>query len=255
MTYISEKLYYSHPFHSQALSCFEKRPDSYLALQRSIAYPEGGGQVGDIGTCIFKGKEFSFSDTKKISGKGRTVICKDFPIINVQGEIQIKISPEDYSFLPDCGEILVNINREYRSALCISHTISHLVYLAMIELRPTVPECTQGCLITHEGGRFDVFVEKYLTEDVNFMTTYVAELLNSKKEIIITEIDGEPECRVWNLGSERIPCGGTHMDFLYPAADVKLKRKGKSRGLERIYYDILNINISPYRDKFIEGIL
>lgn len=250
MTYISEKLYYTNPFHLQAKTLFEKREDYFIALERSIAYPEGGGQLSDIGTVIFNEKTFPFSDTKKVAGKGRTIIRKDFPIINVEGEIQIKFLPEDFDSLPEKGEFIVRINKDFRSALCVSHTISHLVYMAMTELRPTVPEQTQGCLITQEGGRFDVFVEKYHPDDVIFIKSFVEDLLNSKKEITITEIEGEPECRIWNLGAIAIPCGGTHLDFLFPAANILVKRKGKSRGLERIYYELSNLNLEPYSSKF-----
>ena len=250
MTYISEKLYYTNPFHLQAKTMYEKRADNFIALERSIAYPEGGGQVSDIGFITFESNRFPFTDTKKVAGKGRTVIRKDFPIINVEGEIQIKLLPEDYNILPDNGEIIVNINADFRSALCISHTISHLVYMAMTELRSAVPEHTQGCLITKEGGRFDVSVEKYLPEDVTFIKSFVDDLLKSKNDIIITEINGEPECRIWNLGAIAIPCGGTHLDCLYPAGEITIKRKGKSRGLERIYYELSNLNIDPYRSRF-----
>ncbi|WGL61527.1 hypothetical protein QEJ31_07980 [Pigmentibacter sp. JX0631] len=201
MTYITEKLYYSHPYHFQAKSFFEKRSDDSLALKRSIAYPEGGGQVGDIGSFLFNDKLFSFIDTRKVIGKGRTIIRKDFPLINVESEIQIKISSDDYDCLPDSGEILVKINKDYRASVSISHTISHLVYLAMSELRPDVSENTKGCLITQDGGRFDVFVEKFLIEDISFIENFVSNLLTSNKEILITEIEGEPECRIWNLSS------------------------------------------------------
>lgn len=58
-----------------------------------------------------------------------------------------------------------------------------------------------------------------------------------------------------NLNSFKIPCGGTHLDNLYSAADVMIKRKGKSKGLESIYCDLVNLNISSFSSKFDSNIL
>lgn len=176
-------------------------------------------------------------------------------MINVEGEVQIKISPENYDLLPENGEMIVSINKDYRTSLCISHTISHLVYIAMTELRPTVPENTHGCLITQEGGRFDAYVEKFSPDDVHFIKKFVTDFLNTRKKIIITEINGEPECRIWNLNSIAIPCGGTHLDILFPAAEVSIKRKGKSKGLERIYYELSDLKRESYSEKFLNEVI
>lgn len=61
----------------------------------------------------------------------------------------------------------------------------------------SVPENTKGCLITQDGGRFDVFIEKFLTEDISFIENFVLNMLAYNNKIFITEIDGEPECRTW----------------------------------------------------------
>lgn len=255
MTYLSKKLFYEFPFHYKAKSSFEKRSDYYVALERSIAYPEGGGQLGDKGEIVFQEHSFPFFETNKVAGRGRTVIRSDFPVINVEGEVQIKLAPEHYDILPETGDVTVIVDNIFRSSLSISHTISHLVYLAMTQLRASVPENTQGCLITAEGGRFDVYVEKFLPDDLVFIKKYVNEQLQKNKEIKMTAIKDEPECRIWHYDSHSIPCGGTHMDILYQAATVEVKRKGKSRGLERIYYELQNLNVSPFQAKFKEEVL
>lgn len=38
-------------------------------------------------------------------------------------------------------------------------------------------------------------------------------------------------------------------------AAVEIKRKGKSKGLERIYYELQNLNVSPFQAKFKEEVL
>lgn len=49
----------------KAVSQFEKRSNFFIALDRSIAYPEGGGQLGDVGIVTYKEHSFPFLDTKK----------------------------------------------------------------------------------------------------------------------------------------------------------------------------------------------
>lgn len=149
MTYLSKKLYYEFPFHYNAKSVFEKRADYYVALERAIAYPEGGGQLGDKGVIIFQEHSFPFLETKKVAGRGRTVIRSDFPVINVEGEVQIKLAPEHYDILSETGDVTVIVDN----------------------------------------------------------------------------------------------------------AAVEIKRKGKSKGLERIYYELQNLNVSPFQAKFKEEVL
>ncbi|KAB8028575.1 hypothetical protein [Fluviispira multicolorata] len=250
MTFKTEKLYYQFPYAKRAMTQFEKREGKALALSRSIAYPEGGGQLGDKGTIKFNDLMMPFIDTQKSVGIGRTVVRKDFPIINVEGEVRITLSQENYDLLPLSGEIEVEIDLKNRVELTISHTVSHVVYMAMTELRSTVPEATVGCLIGNEGGRFDVGVDKFLEDDVRFIKTFVEKSIQKNDKVEMLEIPGEPECRIWTMNGISIPCGGTHLNALHDVGDIHIKRKGKSKGIERIYFEIKNVNLDPVINLF-----
>ncbi|WP_186648067.1 hypothetical protein [Fluviispira vulneris] len=250
MTYKTEKLYYQFPYSRRAISQFEKRDCNTIALARSIAYPEGGGQLGDKGVVKYKDLILPFIDTQKSVGIGRSVVRKDFPLINVEGEVRLTLAQENFDLLPDSGEIEVEIDLKNRCELTISHTVSHVVYMGMTELRSTVPETTFGCLIGNDGGRFDVGVEKFLEDDVKFIKSFVEKSILNKDKVEMVEIPGEPECRIWRMNGISIPCGGTHLDALYDVGDIHIKRKGKSKGIERIYFEIKNMNFTPLLDRF-----
>ncbi|BBH54243.1 alanyl-tRNA editing protein [Fluviispira sanaruensis] len=250
MTFKTEKLFYQFPYGKRAKTQFEKREGNTIALARSIAYPEGGGQLGDKGVVKYQAITLPFIDTQKSVGMGRSVVRKDFPLINVEGEVRLTLAQENFDLLPDSGEIEVEIDLKNRCELTISHTISHVVYMGMTELRNAVPETTFGCLIGNEGGRFDVGVEKFLEDDVKFIKLFVENSIQNKDKVEIVEIPGEPECRIWQMNGISIPCGGTHLEALYDVGDIHIKRKGKSKGIERIYFEIKNVNLTPLLARF-----
>ncbi len=113
-----------------------KGEEATIILEKSVFYPESGGQAGDIGEIV-KGKNcFEVLDTKKI-GK----------IIAHIGRVK------EGSFKTD-HLIRAKINKERRLSTARNHTATHLLQAALRKvLGPHVKQ--QGSLVTADKLRFD----------------------------------------------------------------------------------------------------
>jgi alanyl-tRNA synthetase len=66
----TEMIFYEKPyqaeFDAKVLKSLKAKQGSWLVLDRTCFYPEGGGQPGDRGTLIIGGKDIQVTDTQKI---------------------------------------------------------------------------------------------------------------------------------------------------------------------------------------------
>ena len=77
----TEKVYYSDSFLSSCMATVTGIEDNKVILDKTVAFPEGGGQIGDIGKLYIKERIIPFFDTKK--GVGRILNIPDFPDIKL----------------------------------------------------------------------------------------------------------------------------------------------------------------------------
>lgn len=242
MKFNTEKLYYSKPFLSSCQTNWRKMSPRQIAVSRSVAYPEGGGQLPDFGTIEQNSIKINFIDCQKAGGTGRVVVRNDFPVIPVEAELVLELESDIPDSFSELQEIEIKIDTQRRSALSLSHSASHFLYLAMTELRPDVPQATLACRIDISGGRFDVAVEKYTDSEVEILNQKVKELLLKSLKIEADNLPNEPECRFWIYGDNRIACGGTHALHSNQVPQIKITKKNKSKGIQRIYYEFELLN-------------
>ncbi|WP_163371442.1 alanine--tRNA ligase-related protein [Endozoicomonas acroporae] len=136
---ITEKIYYKNMFASSADSSvlnvdFE---NCIIYLDRTVAYPEGGGQPSDTGYIKYDGMKIQFDNVSKEGG--RVLLHDDFPSINVGTKIKHHIRLEDRSKLKSLkpgNNVSVHIDKERRAFLSLSHTASHVLFMAVKQVRP-----------------------------------------------------------------------------------------------------------------------
>jgi len=145
----TRKLYYEAPLLSVCSAVVVKVGSNHIELDRTIAYPEGGGQEADQGVLVLPGeRRLGFVDVRKLYGTRPPL--SDVPDILVDGIIQHEIADPDVLHLADVHEgepVEVHIDCARRAALSLSHTASHLLYLAVGQVRPDAVEWTLGCHI------------------------------------------------------------------------------------------------------------
>ena len=181
-----------------------------VQLDRTVFYPQGGGQAGDAG-------ELRLADCRKLA-------VVDTRKGEAQGEIlHVLAEGSDLAGLQPGAEVLARIDLARRRAHMRFHTSTHL-------LCALVPHPVNGCSITERYARLDFHMNEPLDKDV--LTAGIARLVAEAhpvrhRWISEAELDTNPQLvrsmsvqpprgqgRVRLLEIEGVdlqPCGGTHV--------------------------------------------
>jgi len=247
----TEKIYYQNMLLSSCSAKIIDIGESFIVTDRTIAFPEGGGQEGDRGEIIFNdNSKIAFIDTKK--RYGTPVYLDDFPTINIDTQICHFVPPEDQSKLSaisigDSVTIKININR--REKLTISHTASHLLYLGVAQFRPDAVENIIGCHIKEEGARFDFSItEKFDQDLIQKVTLFANEMAKDNLPIKLYPHEKNPDAWFWECDNKKIPCGGTHLQATGGMGNIIVKRKNIGKGKDRIMctFPDASMNLGKY---------
>ena len=210
--------------------------DNSVILDRTVFYPNGGGQPGDIGTLTrSNGDKIEIVDTRK----------------SEQGILHVAA---DGSTLPAVGEIVdADIDWDRRYRLMRMHTCMHL-------LCSVIPLGVTGGSIRDGSARLDFDAPDPL--DKTEVTTKLNELIESNHPVEIRwitdeELENQPDLvRTMSVqppkGSGRVrlvnvkdvdlqPCGGTHLKSTGEIGKVlvkKIEKKGKhNRRINVVFAD------------------
>jgi misacylated tRNA(Ala) deacylase len=192
-----------------------------VVLDRTVFYPQGGGQAGDSGVLVLAdGTLLAIADTRKCKdGEGRpTADIAHLPAPGQEAQLA-KLRPGD--------TVLARIAWERRHKLMRFHTTTHL-------LCHLVPQLVNGCSITPEYARLDFNMTEPLEKDA--LTEGIARLVAAAHAVQVgsitdEELDANPalvksmsvqpprgtgRIRTIRIGSagEAVdfqPCGGTHV--------------------------------------------
>jgi len=181
-----------------------------VRLDRTVFYPQGGGQAGDAGELrLADGRSLSVVDTRKGEAPGE--------IVHVLAE------GSDTTGLAPGTEVLARIDAARRRAHRRFHTATHL-------LCALVPHPVNGCSITERYARLDFHMNEPLDKDA--LTAGIARLVAEAhpvrhRWISEAELDANPQLvrsmsvqpprgqgrvRVLEIeGVDLQPCGGTHV--------------------------------------------
>jgi misacylated tRNA(Ala) deacylase len=181
-----------------------------VRLDRSVFYPQGGGQAGDAGELrLADGRELRVADTRKGSAPGEI--------------LHLLADPADAQALQPGMAVTAVIDAARRRAHMRFHTATHL-------LCALVPHAVDGCSITAAYARLDFHMNQPLDKQV--LTEGIARLVAGAhavhhRWISEAELDANPQLvrsmsvqpprgqgriRVLEIeGVDLQPCGGTHV--------------------------------------------
>jgi len=199
-----------------------------IVLDRTVFYPLGGGQAGDIGTLTgADSTAIQIVDTRKGKAEDGTFtsqICHQ-PAPNVLEQL---LNPQQSSALPlAVGDtVTARIDWARRHRMMRFHTASHL-------LCQIVPKLVNGCSITPDYARIDFNMDEPLDKEA--LSAAIAQLVAAAHPVTVgaitdAELDANPalvksmsvqpprgsgQIRTIQIGSDTLidlqPCGGTHV--------------------------------------------
>ena len=180
-----------------------------LLMDRTVFYPQGGGQAGDAGEMVLAdGRVIAIADTRK--GEGLEILH-----LPAAGQSLEGVAPGQ--------EVELRIDAQRRRAHMRFHTATHL-------LCALVPHPVDGCSITAGYARLDFHMSEPLDKDA--LTAGLARLVAEARPVQLrwitdAELDANPGLvRSMSVqpprGSGRVrlveiegvdlqPCGGTHV--------------------------------------------
>ncbi|MBN1159847.1 MAG: alanyl-tRNA editing protein [Candidatus Diapherotrites archaeon] len=213
--------------------------ENYIITEKTIFYPEGGGQPTDLGTISFDGKEVPIRKVKKESG-----IIKHY----LDGEI------------PAIGtEIKMKLKWDRRYAHMKYHTAQHLVAAIVLDLYKAE---VAGNQINEDSSRLDFRPFKPTQEDLEKITEKFNKAVDEKKEVKIYTTDRETMNRIIPLERRKLferlpnsiteiriveivdydidPCAGTHIKNTEELGHIKiLKTENKGADTTRIIFELI----------------
>ena len=183
-----------------------------VLLDRTVFYPQGGGQAGDAGTLtLADGRVLAIADTRK-GAEPDTIAHVPAP---GQNDLLVALAPGQ--------AVTARIDWARRERHMRFHTATHL-------LCALVPHPVDGCSITADYARLDFHMTEPLDKDA--LTAGIARLVAGRHPvshswITDAELDANPQLvrsmsvqpprgsgrvRVLKIeGVDLQPCGGTHV--------------------------------------------
>lgn len=235
----TEKVYYQQPYLRSAIArVVEVAHGKAIELNRTIAYPEGGGQESDQGTLLHtpSGNALRFVHATRVYGE--SVEVENGHWVGVAGIILHEVHPEDQDLLGAIqpgDEIEIHIDPHRREQLSTSHSASHLLYMGVAKVRPELLTNVIGCHIREGQARFDFFTDhKVTTDEIAEIEAISNRLVTQNEEISLYASDVHPDARYWRCDGYVIPCGGTHLPSTGTIGPMTIKRKNIGKGKERL---------------------
>tara|TARA_B100000809_G_scaffold34084_1_gene29901 strand:+ start:9455 stop:12229 length:2775 start_codon:yes stop_codon:yes gene_type:complete len=210
-----------------------KGEDFYqLVFNLTPFYPEGGGQIGDIGYIEFNDEKIEIFDTKKENNL----------IVHFAKELPTNVN----------AEFIAVVDDSVRDLTARNHTATHLMHQALREVLGTHVE-QKGSLVNSEYLRFDFsHFQKVTDEELAKIENLVNSRIQENFEIneyraIPIKIAEEKGAmmlfgekygdvvRMIEFGESRELCGGIHVEATAEIELFKVKSEGSvASGIRRI---------------------
>lgn len=239
LLYLSES--HLHKVQAKIIRVLENDGRKTVILDRTIFYPQGGGQPYDTGQIFTDQTIFDVEEVRFIDGlvhhigsynkgdftKGETVTCS----IDVARR-------QLHTRLHSAGHVLDMALNQMRSDWKPGKGY-HFPDGPYVEYEGSVKELPDNFSANLEKICDDILMQDITTtirfveiEDINEYCAHVPSYLP----------EGKP-CRVVLYGDYGVPCGGTHVNHLSDIGKILIRKVKKKKGVVRISYQVTSPSI------------
>lgn len=189
--------------------------EDYIILDKTLFYPLSGNQDFDIG--IINGKPVI----------SVSLDCNGVKPFSLQGSIKHFMDTRNFH-VGQVVECEIDFDRRLRTMRL--HTASHLVEYFMAQLDTFIS--VEGSFVSSEKDRTDYFLSKNLDSDTLIKLEGRVNDFIAVGHAVVFEFLNEK--RFWICNGIKQPCCGTHVSNSLEVGIIKLSRKNKGKGLNRI---------------------
>ncbi|MDX1456397.1 MAG: alanyl-tRNA editing protein [Marinobacter sp.] len=232
----TEKLYYQDQYLTVCEASIVGVHTEAIELDRTVAFPEGGGQEADHGVIDTPVGRIRFEQVKRIYGTPQHI--DGFKGVKSGGVILHLVHSDDLPLLAkleDGMPVTVHIDAMRRAKLTLSHSASHFLYAAILDYDASFEESTIGCHIKEGSARFDFLTdERFDADSIDRIQMAANRLIAQDLPIQLGSLPQCPDARYWKYGDIFIPCGGTHLERPRTIGALNVRRKNIGKGKERL---------------------
>jgi alanyl-tRNA synthetase len=212
---MTEKIFYSEPYTKEIISKIVKVDDNKIFLNKTIFYPQAGGEPADIGFI----ENYHVIDTQK---EGNEIVH----ILEVQPDLKVG------------QEVKCKIDWNRRHKLMRMHTAAHLLFnVCQMLLSPSIKAI--GSNIDENKSRIDLAYEPTITPEIKQkLEDKCNELINKKLSVKCWWDEVKTDFRWTQIDDlPKLPCGGLHVQNVTEIVTLKItKREGKGKGKQRLEF-------------------
>ncbi|HQU08337.1 MAG: hypothetical protein B7X06_00025 [Verrucomicrobia bacterium 21-51-4] len=240
-TYQSEQV-------AQVLEIAQDEEGTYLVVNQSIFYPQGGGQPSDAGVLIFAvGPVTAATSPAEFPQSARLEVQS---VRFKEGQVRL-YGPWDPEW--EGQWVLQQIDLATRLAHARLHTAGHLIHAVMTELDPSlqaqkgyhfpqgpyvefagVPNLEPDALMAQLNAALQAAIQAALPIKSEFVTL---EELHARKAMIPAAFPEGKPLRVVQIGHyQPVPCGGTHLASTAELGTLQIRKIKSKAGTTKISY-------------------
>lgn len=234
----TQKLYYEDMLKKECTATIIAIEKNKIICDKTIAFPEGGGQIGNSGYLIYdNNKSIQFIDTKK--GIGDILHLNNKYTIKINTPVYHIINSNDINKLSVGMKIKIVIDVLHRIKTSALHTALHIALMAALTLKENLTSRIMGCHINTEKARIDFFCEdKFTSNDILKINEVANNLITENIPIERYLYENKNEAWIWKCKNFECPCGGTHLQSTGQIKNIKIKRKNVGKTTERLIVTI-----------------
>jgi len=217
----TQRLFDERPEESDFTASIVFIGDDYIILDRTLFYPLSGNQQCDSG---------------EINGKSVnnvTVESEEHEKLSMHAPIRHYL---DIQGLTVGQDVHGNIDFLKRRKIMKLHAASHLVEHFISQSPEFIS--VEGSFVSHEKDRTDYKLSANLSaEGLISLESQVNDFINTNQPITFKTHNG---LRLWVCADIIMPCCGTHVGNTQDIGVIKLSRKNKGKGINRIEITLVN---------------